>query len=333
MLNIAHPWLFLLLPAPLLVAWLAPAYREPKESVRGPFLAELARATGQTPTRGAVVMRRNLLQWILMPVVWTLLVAALARPQWVGDPIEKIESARDLMLVVDLSTSMTTEDFLDADGARVDRLAAVRGVLRDFVAARSTDRLGLVVFGQAAFLQVPFPLDHDPFLGLLDEVEIGMAGPRTMLGDAIGLTIRAFEASDAEHKVAILLTDGNDTGSKVPPTKAAQIAARGGVTLHTIGVGDPATAGEAPLDVEMLTAIAEATGGRFFRAEDRDALAETYRQLDELEPLDYEAQSFRPTFELYFWPLGAAFGILLAYHLVASAATALAARTRRVTDA
>jgi Ca-activated chloride channel family protein len=332
MLELAHPWLLLLLPLPLFVVWLTPAYRRRQQSIRAPFFAQLTRALGAEPSRGAVVLRRNVAQWVLMPLVWSLLVLAIARPQRVGEPIVKIESARDLMLVVDLSTSMTTEDFLDENGARVDRLTAVRGVLADFVAARSTDRLGLIVFGQAAFLQVPFTLDHDVFLQLLDEVEIGMAGPRTMLGDAIGLAIRAFEASEAKDKVAILLTDGNDTGSKVPPAKAAAIAERAGITLYTIGVGDPGAAGEAPLDVDTLRSIAEATGGRFFRAGDRAALADTYRSLDALEPLDYETQSYRPTFELYFWPLGAAVALWLGYHLVA-ATLAAAARRREVADA
>jgi len=273
------------------------------------------------------VLRRNLGQRLLLPLAWLLVVLAVARPQWVGEPIEKIESARDLMLVVDLSTSMETKDFVDQEGQTIDRLSGVKSVLRDFVEARGTDRLGLIVFGQAAFLQVPFTLDHEVFQELLDELQIGMAGPRTMIGDAIGLAIRAFEASEAEERLAILLTDGNDTESKVPPPKAADLAAAAGITLYAIGVGDPAGAGEAPLDEDALRAVAETTGGRFFRAEDRADLAEVYREIDALEPLEFEAFSYRPTFELYHWPLGGLVAVTLAYHLAMAAGT-LRRRTR-----
>jgi len=314
MLIFAHLQFFLLLPFPLLLRVLLPFYREEKESVRAPFFDEIASAAGLTPSGGAVVLRRNPGQWIILSLCWFLVVAALARPQWVGEPIEEIQSARDLMLAVDLSGSMETADFVDEEGNRVDRLTAVKMVLRDFVAQRETDRLGLILFGNAAFLQVPFTLDHEVFLSLLDEAQIGMAGPQTMIGDALGLAIKAYEASEAEQRTLILLTDGNDTGSKVPPAKAAEIAAQHEITIYSIGVGDPAAAGEAPLDEATLRMISEITGGRFFQANDREELEDVYRELDQLEPLDFESTSFRPTDELYFWPVIAMLLLVLGYH-------------------
>lgn len=316
MFEFAYPWLLILLPAPLLVRWLVPAYREQKESVRTPFFQELAEQAGLKPSSGAVILQRNIGQRVLLPLAWILLVVAVARPQWVGEPITQIESARDLMLAVDLSGSMETTDFVDPDGNRIDRLSAVKLVLEDFVAKRETDRLGLVLFGNAAFLQVPFTLDHDVFLQLLGEAQIGMAGPQTMIGDAIGLAIKAFDASEADQRVLILLTDGNDTGSRVPPPKAADIAAQNDITIYTIGVGDPASAGEAPLDEQSLRQIAETTGGQFFRANDLEELDEVYRQLDELEPLEFESYSYRPRFELYQWLVLAFLVQTLAYHLI-----------------
>jgi Ca-activated chloride channel family protein len=316
MLTLALPWLLLLLALPLLVRLLLPAYSSEKESVRTPFFDQLAGAAGLQPSRGAVILRRNVGQMILVPLGWVLLVLAMARPQWVGQPIEQIESARDLMLVVDLSGSMRTTDFVDSEGNRIDRLAAVKRVLEEFVTERQTDRLGLVLFGNAPFLQVPFTLDHDVFRQLLAEAEVGMAGPQTMLGDAIGLSIKAFEVSDAEQRTVILLTDGNDTGSRVPPVKASEIAAQNGITIHTIGVGDPAAAGEAPLDEATLGEIARVTGGRFFRANDREQLGITYVELDALEPLAYQTHTFRPKDELYHWPLGAFLVLVLVYHLL-----------------
>jgi Ca-activated chloride channel family protein len=316
MFELAHPWLLLLLPLPFLVNWLVPPYREQKEAVRAPFFRELSSQAGLEPTTGAVVLQRNLWQKLLRPLVWVLLVMAAARPQWIDDPITQIESARDLMLAVDLSGSMETRDFTDPEGNQVDRLTAVRLVLEDFVTRRETDRLGLVLFGNAAFLQVPFTLDHQVFLQLLDEAQIGMAGPQTMLGDAIGLGIKAFEASEADQKVLILLTDGNDTGSRVPPPKAAEIAAQNDIKIHTIGVGDPASTGEAPLDEQTLRQIAQVTGGQFFRANDLTELEGVYQQLDELEPLEFETYSYRPKHELYHWLLAAVLVMVLLNHMI-----------------
>jgi len=150
-----------------------------------------------------------------------------------------------------------------------------------------------------------------------------------MLGDALGLAVKAFVASEAEQKTAVLLTDGNDTGSRVPPTKAADLAARAGLTVHVIGVGDPAAAGEAPLDEKTLRHIATATGGEFFTAGDRTALTDVSERIDRLEPLEYDATSYRPTFELYHWPLGAALLLAVGFHLAMAARAAAHAATRR----
>jgi Ca-activated chloride channel family protein len=316
MLTVAHPWLALLLPLPLLVRLIWHSHRERRISVRAPFLDQMATQLGLEAEEGPVAARRTWVQATLLVVLWLLIVGALVRPQWVGEPIEHIESARDLMLLVDLSGSMSEADFTSADGTRVTRLDAVKLVLEHFVQERSTDRLGLVVFGNAAFLQCPFTLDHAVFTELLDEVEVGMAGPRTMLGDALGLAVKSFDASEAEQKTAILLTDGNDTGSSVPPTKAAELAARRDLTFHVIGVGDPAAVGEAPLDTATLDAIATATGGVFATAVDRASLDAVYQRISELEPLEFETATFRPTTDLYPWPLGAFLALALAFHLV-----------------
>ena len=319
MLTFAHPVLFVLVLLPLLMRFL-PAHREQRAALRVPFFGELVDKAGAAPAPGAVILSRNLGQRVLLPLCWLLLVAAMARPQWVEEPISRIDSARDLMLAVDLSGSMSTEDFVAADGSRTDRLTAVKSVLDDFIARREGDRLGLIVFGNAAFLQVPFTLDHDTYRTLLDEMQIGMAGPQTMIGEAIGLGIKGFEASEAKQRVMILLTDGNDTGSRVPPGKAAEIAAAESVRIYTIGVGDPAAAGEAPLDEATLGRIAETTGGRFYRANDRESLAAVYQELDELEPLDFESESYRPKRELFHWPLAAFLLLGLGYHLVMAGA-------------
>ncbi|KPJ79590.1 MAG: hypothetical protein AMS19_10915 [Gemmatimonas sp. SG8_23] len=316
MYELAYPWVLALLPLPILTWWLLPPYRERETSVRAPFLEAMAQATGVEPRRGGVVLRRNLLQIVLAPLVWACLVVALARPQIVEPPIVRTESARDLMLAVDLSGSMDIADMVDAAGERISRLTATVEVIDGFIDRREGDRIGMVVFGTQAFVQAPFTTDHDLVRAQLAQVEAGMAGPQTVIGDGIGLSIRAFEASEADDKVLVLLTDGADTGSKVPPEKAAGIAADAGITIHTIAMGDPAATGAAALDLETTEAIAAATGGASFLAEDRETLEEVYRQIDALTPEELETTSYRPTRPLFQWPLGAALLLILGYHAV-----------------
>jgi len=228
----------------------------------------------------------------------------------------KIESSRDLMIAVDLSGSMETRDFTDAGGNKIDRLEAVKLVLDDFIARRKGDRVGLILFGTSAYPQVPFTLDHEIWRTLLHESRTKMAGPQTMIGDAIGLALKLFEESESENRVLILLTDGNDTGSKVPPVRAAGIAAENGITIHTIGIGDPESAGEEALDTDSMKKIASETGGSFFRAMDREELSKIYEQINKLEPVEFESISYRPKFQLYHWPLGTVLLLLVGYHLL-----------------
>jgi Ca-activated chloride channel family protein len=316
MLTFAYPWLLGLIVLPLLLHWVLPAYRQTVAGVAVPFLGRLAALTGRQPAPGAVIVRPTLVQQVFLWAVWLCTVLALARPQWLEKPIIKTLPTRDLLLAVDLSGSMETRDFTDAAGQRVDRLTAVKGVLDDFLARRQGDRVGLIFFGSAAFVQAPFTEDLDACRSLLDEAQVRMAGPRTAFGDAIGLAITVFEYDEgARDRVLIALTDGNDTGSQVPPTKAAEIARDKQITIHTVAVGDPTAAGEEKLDEETLKAVAAATGGRYSHANDRAALAEIYTQLDALRTREVQTVSHRPRHELFHWPLGVGMLVSLAYHL------------------
>lgn len=315
MLELAYPWLLLAAFAPLLVWLLLPAHRERVASIQVPFFEDAARAAGATPQRAAVVLRRSWLQWIVAPPVWLLIVAALARPEWVEPPITKIISSRDLLVAIDVSQSMETRDVRDAQGRVQSRLEAVQSVVADFVRRRPGDRIGLILFGATPYLQAPLTLDHDVVQTLLGEAAIGMAGPMTMLGDAIGLGIRLFEHSHAASRVLILVTDGNDTGSRMPPTRAAEIAKSHGLTIYTIVVGDPATTGE-KVEEAAMEAVSTRTGGQSFLARDRAALDAVYRTIDEVEPTKLESQSYRPKRPLFWIPLGAALGLTLGFYLV-----------------
>lgn len=312
------PWLFALLPLPLLVWWLVPAYRTRAWAVRVPFFHEMAQAAGEKPAPGGVRLRRNWLQRVLMPLLWALLVVAAAKPVYVEAPIVREEPARDLMLAIDLSGSMATRDFVDATGARMDRFTAVKRVVADFIAKRKGDRLGLVVFGDAAYPQAPLTLDHDAVQILLDQMQIGMAGPRTAIGDAIGLTVKLMENSPAQEKVLILLTDGNDTSSAIPPERAAEIARDHKLVIHTIGIGDPDTTGEDRVDLDALARISNITGGRAFRALGRQQdLADVYATLDRLTPEKVKREIYRPQRDFYWVPAGLAVAIFALYHVLA----------------
>ncbi|MEZ5592184.1 MAG: VWA domain-containing protein [Gammaproteobacteria bacterium] len=326
MLQFDYPLAFLLLPLPLLVYWLSGAYRDRGQALRVPFFQRLVELTEQQPRAGAVVIRKTLLQRAVLALSWVLVVLALARPEWAGEPIVQEIAARDLLLIVDLSGSMEAQDFSDAEGAKVTRLQAVKQVLDEFISRRQGDRLGLAVFGDAAFPQTPFTEDHATVRTLLDELQPRMAGPKTMMGDAIGLAVRLFDASDKDNKVAILLTDGNDSGSQMPVTQAARIAAERGITLYSIAIGDPTTVGEDALDTGILETIAELTGGRFFLALDRAELDAIYAELDKLEPNKLDTLSYRPKRALFHYPLAVA---LLAQLLLAAGMIAGSARTRQ----
>lgn len=230
---------------------------------------------------------------------------ALARPQLLEDPVEQVLPTRDLLLIVDLSGSMEANDFTDELGERIDRLTAVKKVLDDFLQRREGDRVGLIVFGNAAFVQVPFTQDLDACRILLEETTVRMAGPRTVFGDAIGLGITLFEQSDVDQRVIIALTDGNDTGSQVPPAEAAKIAKDNEVVVHVVGVGDPTTTGEDALDEEALNAVASTSGGRYFHANNREELESIYTEIDQIDTREVEAISYRPRRDLFQWPLAA----------------------------
>ena len=311
MLEFAWPWMFLLLPLPILAWWWLPPYRARQASVQVPFFDRLAAATGQVPQRGAVVLRRRAVQMIVATLVWVLVVAALARPQWVSDPVTREVSARDLVLAVDISGSMDQRDFRTPDGQMLTRLDGVKRVIGDFIARRHGDRIALILFGTRPYVQVPFTQDLDTAQQLLDQTQVGMAGQQTAIGDTIGLAIKTLDNSAAQQKILILLTDGNDTASRVPPEHAADIARQNDIAVYTVGVGDPAASGENRVDLGVLKAVASTTHGQFFRAEDGAQLQAIYADIDRLVPAKLQTLSWRPKLPLFQWPLGAAVIIAL----------------------
>jgi Ca-activated chloride channel family protein len=320
MYQLELPWLLLVIPLPLLVWWLLPAHRETAASVRLPFFSQVARAAGISPTQGSVIARRSWIQLACETFAWLLIVLALAHPQFVEPPIVKVEPQRDLLLALDLSQSMDTKDFPSSDGGMEARVDAVRKVVADFVTKRPGDRIGLIAFGDAPYPLVPFTMDHKTVQAVISDTLPGIAGPRTSLGDAIGLAIKMFEKTTVPEKVLIVLTDGNDTASKMPPAKAAEIAKQRKVVIHTVGIGDPKATGEDKLDTTTLQKIAAATGGRYFFGGDQTQLAAIYDTLDKITPHDQKNLSWRPRIELFHWPLGASIAVIAAFYLLSGLA-------------
>jgi Ca-activated chloride channel family protein len=302
MYSFAYPWLFCLLPLPWLVRTLFPPQRVKQVTVRVPFGLRLNEVLGMQQRHGS----SPVVGLILVGLTWSTLLTAVARPQKIEPPITKSLPTRDLLLLVDLSGSMSQKDFKNKAGETVDRLTAVKEVLQDFLARRQGDRVGLVVFGDAPYLQIPLTTDLNIAQQLLKECAVGMAGPRTAFGDAIGLGIGLFDHSDAPAKTIVALTDGNDTKSQVPPIEAARVAKQRNIHIYTVAIGDPTTVGEDKLDEQNLRDVAQMAHGEYFFAADRENLAGIYRKLDELETHEVKTVSHRPRHELYYWPLAAA---------------------------
>ena len=321
------PWAFLLLPLPYFVHRYLRRFEASERALSVPFMPRLQSLLGdRAASRARTRSKRKLAG---LSLIWLLAVVAIARPMELGARVERQTAARDLLLLVDLSGSMAQTDLTPPGAAPKTRLDIVKGVVGSFIQARQGDRLGLVVFGSAPFVQVPFTLDTRVVKQLLEETDVGMAGPQTTLGDALGLALDVLQRSDAKSRVVIVLTDGNDTGSTVPPLQAARIAAARGVTLYTIGVGDPRTAGEEALNAAVLTQMAELTRGRFIRANDAHSLAEAYRVLGELEPVAHRTVGYQPKRAISHYPLLAVVVLLGLDALMRSAASVAAAWSRR----
>ncbi len=342
MLEFVWPWAFLFLPLPWLVRRVLPEADAMQEAgLRVPGFTGFAMLSGRTATEQLVNWRF----WVAA-IAWILLVVAAARPQHFGDELDVRVSGRNLMLAVDLSGSMDQKDF-ELGNTRVDRLTATKAVASDFIGRREGDRIGLILFGERAYLQVPLTLDRETVKTLLLEAFIGLAGEKTAIGDAITLAVKRIheQQQDGGEQVLVLLTDGANTAGEVDPLKAAELAAQVGLRIYTIGIGaeqievasvlggrrrvNPS----ADLDEATLTRIAEMTGGRYFRARDTAALQDIYRLVDELEPVEEPEAGFRPVRSLYHLPLAGSFVLAAFMCLLALAAPLAKRRSRTIREA
>jgi len=268
-LTFAWPDLFWILPLPLFVYWLLPPLKRNEAALRIPTFNTLASIDQQHSEVAST------LKLLLLSLIWIFLVMAAARPQWIGNTIQLPATGRDLLLAVDLSGSMHTEDMVQ-NGEQIPRITAVKNVVSDFVKRRTGDRLGLVLFGTHAYLHVPLTFDRKVVEQQLKEAELGFAGMDTAIGDAIAIATKrlrekATRGSEEKQRVIILLTDGSNNSGVIDPRQAADLAKMAGIKIHTIGIGADSMVvhnfffnqkvnPSADLDEKTLTYIAETTG-------------------------------------------------------------------------
>ncbi|WP_392339427.1 VWA domain-containing protein [Moritella marina] len=314
-ITLDYPWLLLLLVLPYFIYRFLPAYMQPSVSLYIPFFQRVVAATGQTPNAGAVAHQRQLIQSIALILFWFGLIFSLARPVLLGEVQVTEKAGRDLMIAVDLSQSMEQKDYFMAGDKQqaISRIDALKAVLSAFSKDRAGDRLGLIVFGSGAYLQVPFTDDLQLWLNLLNDMDTQMAGPATAIGDAIGLSIRAFEQSNSTQRLLLLVTDGSDTHSRLDAVDAARVAATDGINIYTLGMGDPKTEGDDKVDFASLEKIAKVSNGLSYVAADSDSLQKVLVDINNIAPANYEQQRFQPKADLYPWLMGP---LLLFYVLV-----------------
>lgn len=313
-MTFAQPyWLLLLLLLPALIFW----YR--RSAQRRHVSLMVSRWEAMAVKKTWVVYARNWLQWVRW-VVMALLIIALARPQLLWQEEKTEAEAIDIMLTVDVSESMLSQDF------EPDRLSAVKDWATTLVNQRKYDRIGLTVFAGGAFNQCPLTRDHRILKAFINNMQVGRLPEGTALGTGLATSIRHMKDSATVSKVVLLLTDGEHNTGAMAPLQAAAIAKALGVRVYVIGIGkdgqvaspiarrfdDSYSFGMRPmrLDTLGLSAVAAAAGGRFFRVKSVEDLKGVYQEIDQLEKSKISVTAVRRTTELFFWFLNAAISLL-----------------------
>lgn len=327
MIHFAWPWLLLALPLPLLVYWLPAKNQGGVAALNMPIIMD-----GIDNNVGS--RNKNTRSILFLTLVWILLVLAASRPQWLGEAVNIPTESREMMIAVDLSGSMKAED-MRLNGNVVNRLQMLKVVLGDFIDRRSGDRLGLIFFGDDAYMQTPMTFDRKTVKQMLDESVIGLVGQQTAIGDSIALAVKRFAQKEESNRVLLLLTDGRNTAGKITPDEALELAVSRDITIYTVGIGadenvrkslsrsdsslinslfsSGTVRSASDLDEGLLSKIAKQTGGEYFRATSGKSMEEIYQMLDQLEPVAQEQKQMRPVSAMFFWPLALALFISCAY--------------------
>lgn len=314
MIVFAYPKLFLLLLLPLLYFFVVPPKKQLfGDALKVPFLNDLKAIKSDSVFSKFKLAHKSfasLLKFTYLFLIWTLLTTAIARPQLVGEPYRLDANNRDIMLVIDISTSMLQPDF-STPNQRIDRLSAVKAVVSAFIQKRTDDKIGLILFGTRAYLQSPLTFDRTSVQEILLNTDAGMAGQSTSIGDALGLALKNLRnEKNKDNKVIILLSDGESNDGALSMAQAINLAEKEGIKVYTIGVGAEANFINSlfglrnnELDEKSLKLLAQRTKGNYFRATDLNSLADIYNRIDSLEPEQTKGTFVQDKTDLFYIPL------------------------------
>ncbi|MFT5657019.1 MAG: Ca-activated chloride channel family protein [Gammaproteobacteria bacterium] len=317
MLSLTWWWMLLLLPLPLLARRLLPRSPLSTMAISVPLLSRYPLSASALNTGGTLIAQ------VCLWTFWICIVLAASRPFWLGEPITRTISGRDLILAIDISGSMHEVDML-LNAKPASRIDVLKLIASEFIDRRKGDRIGLILFGTRAYTYVPLTYDRKTLGELLVEISAGLAGRLTAIGDAIGIAVKILNQQQSRHKVLILVTDGSNTAGISDPLDSALMAQKFGMTIHTIGIGNDEKELRAMLDSQtispgtalndtLLRQISALSGGHYFRARDTQSLESIYQILDELEPVPLDAQLHRPKLDLFHWPLMLGLGELFVF--------------------
>lgn len=325
MIKFQWPYLALLLPVPLILVYIKHLRNHSLDNnnfnngLLVPFYDDLLNNknlnTSQSFSQFFNVT--NILKFL----IWGLFVFALTRPVWLGKPIALPVPTHDIIMAIDISGSMQAEDM--SENYRQTRLDIVKQIAKQFIDMRSSDRIGLVFFGSNAFISSPLTLDKKSLNSFLQKTQIGFAGQKTAIGDALGLAIKRLKLGNDTFntKFIILLSDGSNTSGEVVPLDAAKIAATNKIKIYTIGIGQSSgnifdIQSGMDLDEDTLKNIATMTDGVYFHATSSKKLAKIYQEINKLEPNLSEAKIMRPETEWFIYPMLAVFMLSLILWLI-----------------
>jgi Ca-activated chloride channel family protein len=310
MFRFYWPWLALLLPLPLLIRWLFPYRNREQQQLPHIYFPALDRLKQAFPAGASSSAQRRLWPLIFLGLAWISFVGALMQPEKVDQLHHENSVGYDLLLAVDTSASMQAMD-MSAANQPISRLDMTKQVVKKFIAGRHGDRIALVIFGEKAYLHVPLTTDTQAVSRMLDTTVSGMAGNATAIGDAIGIAVKTLRERPEGSRVVILLTDGKDNASTIPPLEAAKLAKQYAIRIHTIGLGKKGSHGsfngfshpDLEIDIDLLREIAALTGGQFFLASDQRMLQTIYEEIDTLEKSEANQTTFLIREPLYRYPL------------------------------
>ena len=320
MISLAYPDYLWFLLLPFVAYYVLPiAGKMYGDALRVPFVSDIIKIKEQSKNKRYLAKIGAKVSWLGvlgLAFVWGLVTLALCRPQWVGEPLKVHHEGRDIMLVADISTSMNERDFR-YNNKYYTRLEALKSVVSQFVDERTEDRIGLVLFGTRAYLQVPLTYDHQSLKETLFSVDAGMAGNSTSIGDAVGIALKSLATQDIkiDNKIIILLTDGENNDGSLSFPQAVKLAEQEKIKIYTIGLGSddiPVLAGlfsiptQSGIDEEGLKHLSVVTKGRYFRAKDVKSLISIYNEINKLEAQEQKGRFMQETKDLYYYPAGLA---------------------------